>query len=193
MLPTARGENKSRTAKSSLFPYLSVEERQSTNFIIRQVLSTRQQRKENAIAVDEHLAFPFGLVSTFSNIHKTPLNSFPCNAMPRLATLCISISIVPPHIQYQLPNLPRIQIPKPTLNRSRLVQSNPLLVSAAKSYSPIVHPLSSKRPTENHGIDRDEATTISVQCWWQGVYTRRVTYRVAVRPSLRNMTPYCVG
>lgn len=156
-------------------------------------MSTKQQRRENATAVDEHLAFPFGLVSTFSNIHKTPLNSFQCNAMPRLATLCISISIVPPHIQYQLPNLPRIQIPKPTLDGPRLVRSNPLLVCAAKSYFPIVHPLSSKRPTENHGIYRDEAAIISVQCWRQGVYTRRGTYRVAVRPSLRNMTPYCVG
>ena len=113
--------------------------------------------------------------------------------MPRLATLCISISIVPTHIQYQLPNLPRIQIPKPTLNRPRLVRSNPLLVCAAKSYSPIVHPLSSKRPAENHSIDRDEAATISVQSRLQGVYMRRGTYRVVVRPSLRNMTPYCAG
>ena len=80
--------------------------------------------------------------------------------MPRLATPCISISIVPTHIQYQLPNLPRIQIPKPTLNGPRLVRSNLLLVCTAKSYSPIVHPLSSKRPAEDHGINRDEAATI---------------------------------
>ena len=196
MLPTAREENKNRTARSSLFPDLSVERKTAkfkTSKSCQQSSNAERTQLENAPAIDEHLSYSVWYLhpQIFTKRPQTPFHAMPCHIF---ATLCRSISIIPPHIQYQLPNLPSIHIPEPTLNGPRLILSSSLLVYVAKSYFPIVHPLSSKRPPENHSIDRDEAATISVQVGCKEVCMRReVTYRVDVRPSLRNMTPYCAG
>ena len=99
------------------------------------------------------------------------------------------ILVVPAHIQDKLLNLRSIEVPHTlplVLDRLAL-----LSLGEGKSHVAVVGPLGSERPPEYYGVHGEEAMWgISTCCEYDVVGQ---TYTAPVRPTLRNMTPYCAG
>ena len=90
MLPTAREENKNRTARSSLFPDLSVERKTAkfkTSKSCQQSSNAERTQLENAPAIDEHLSYSVWYLhpQIFTKRPQTPFHAMPCHAFQRYA------------------------------------------------------------------------------------------------------------